>query len=275
MALISKDFDELLTRAAQAVAPYRGIAVLAGGCASALFRYHPASAAPAPRPLLTTDADIAVPAAGLPAVPSLHGRLTGLGLVLVPSNRPANTYKVSPDANEAIEILCPMTGLPRAVKERAPALVDIQSGTRAEALDYLEILLVNPWSVDLAEIPELALAESLTAYVPNPVAYVLQKMLIRRRRRTPVKRQKDCYYTYEAAVLFRNALDRLASEAGLLRQEILQKWYRDGMNELRRVFGHESAEGVFEAVDVGRAAGIDVNAAMVYRTVAQLTAAIA
>jgi hypothetical protein len=275
MALISAAFDDILVRVARAVAPYGPRVVLVGGSASALFRHHPASANPSPRPLLTLDADLVASVRGLPKVPTLHDQLTRLGLVAVPSDRPANKYRLTPESNESIEILCPLTGLPKETRLRRPALVEIQPGTTAEGLDYVDMLLVNPWSVDLAQIPGLDVTETLPISIPNPVSYVLQKCLVRRQRRGQEKRDKDSYYIYDVALVFRNAMERMAQEAVGLRAAIVRKWYHDAAGQLEHQFGHERAPGVLEAVDIGRAHGLELNAAMVERTVSRLRAAVA
>ena len=104
---------------------------------------------------------------------------------------------------------------------------------------------------------------------------MLQKCLVRRQRRSQEKRDKDSYYIYDVALVFRNAIERMAQEAVGLRAAIVPKWYHDAAEQLEHPFGHESAPGVLEAVDIGRAHGLELNAAMVQRTVSRLQAAIA
>ena len=272
MALISPAFDELLVRSTRALEPFGVHAVLIGGCANALYRHHPLSVSSAPRPLLTSDADFATPAGQFPDRPSLRTRLEAEGLHLAPPDRPTNKYKLHAEAIESLEVLCPMAGLSRELRNSSPALVPIQDDVTAEALDYLDLLLIEPWCIDLSMVPELGVRDSLAVHIPNPVAYVLQKALVRSKRREREKRAKDAYYIYEVAVLFRRSLDRLGKDAAAVRAQAVPKWLQRAVAVLETIFRDANAEGVQEAERVAVDSGQDISPQMILPPVSRLVA---
>ena len=272
MALIAPPFDRFLLQAVRALGPYRTKVVLAGGCANALYRYHP-GVAPSPiRPLVTFDVDVATPNKLPQSESSLQTALAAAGLQPSPGDQPTNKYKTAPGAAETLEFLCPITGTPTAVRTQFPTLIKIQGSCTAEALDYLDLLLMFPWSIDLRTVPPLAVADELLVRIPNPVSYIMQKILIRSRRTSSGKRAKDSYYIYELALLLRNACPTLTGEARRLRMP--SAWKRDYLTGVNELLGHDNAEGIQDARDTADANGQAVTEDMVYRTLAPVLAAI-
>lgn len=275
MALIEASFDGFFIKAAQALQPYRDRVVFIGGCANALYRHHPVANHAAMRPLTTFDLDLAAPNR-LPVVAStsLHAVLSSAGIRPIPANQRTNKFRTSPDATETLEFLCPLTGVAKKIRDQSPALVDIQPDCTAEALDYLDLLLLYPWTIDLKDVPPLAVAESLPINIPNPVSYVMQKVLIRSRRGTAAKRAKDCYYIYETAVLFRNALPTVTDSARQVAGCMPAKWCKDFVRLADETFGHVNAVGIQESLSVAEENGIPVTAAMIHLAIARLLVAI-
>ena len=275
MALIETSFDRFFLKAAKALQPYLGRVVFIGGCANALYRHHPAANQPGLRPLNTFDLDLAAPNQ-LPIIAStsLQAALLSAGLRPIPDNQRTNKFRTSPDANETLEFLCPLTGVAKKNRDQSPALVDIQQDCTAEALDYLDLLLLYPWSVDLKDVPSLAVAESLSINIPNPASYVMQKVLIRSKRGSSAKRAKDCYYIYETSVLFRNALPTVTDTARQVAAESHPKWCRNFVRLARETFGHANAVGIQEAFSVARENGISVTGSMIYPAIDRFLAVI-
>lgn len=272
MALIDPHFDRFLLQAIRALGPYRTKVVLIGGCANALYRYHPDVVPSSIRPLVTFDLDVATPNK-LPRLElSLQRALAAAGLQPSPGDQPTNKYKTAPGAAETLEFLCPITGTPTAVRTQCPALVKIQGSCTAEALDYLDLLLMSPWSIDLRTVPPLAVADELLVLIPNPVSYIMQKILIRSRRASSGKRAKDSYYIYELALLLRNACPTLAAAARRLRMP--SAWKRDYLTGVKEQFGHANAEGIQDAYSTAEANSQAVTKEMVFRTLAPVLAAI-
>jgi hypothetical protein len=266
MALIDPPFDSILAETLKALHGYRDEIVLVGGCASALYRHVPAARSAAGAPLLTYDIDFAV-AASLPRRGEpLSALLLRSGFAPSGDGRPTNKYRFAGGGGE-IEFLCPMMGLPRKVKEQYPALVDLPAEVTAEALEYLDLLLLEPLPVNLRGVLPLADGEELAVRIPNPVSYVMQKVLIRSRRAGGERRKKDSYYIYEAALLFR-APGCLEAWARGLVGRFPAKWGRDFASQAALLYGHENAEGIQEAVEIAQANGVRVDAAMVFRTLA-------
>jgi hypothetical protein len=247
MALIDPEFDRFLLRVIRALGSYRTEVVLIGGCANALYRYHPHASSTTVKPLVTFDLDVASPNRLPEKEVTLQFALANAGLLSLPEGQRSNKYKTVLTANECMELLCPLTGIPKAVRDRSPSLVDVQSGCTAEALDYVDLLLRSPWAIDLRAVSPLGVTETLLVCVPNPVSYIMQKLLIRSRRRSSARRAKDSYYIYEIAVLFRNALPALTANAQKLSQQVPAKWSRDYIGLAETLFGHLRAEGTQEA----------------------------
>lgn len=275
MALIEASFDGFFIKAAQALQPYRDRIVFIGGCANVLYRYHPVANLAAMRPLTTFDLDLAVPSR-LPVVAStsLHAALSSVGMQPIPAGPRTNKFRTSPEATETLEFLCPLTGVAKKIREQSPALVNIQTDCTAEALDYIDLLLLLPWTINLRDVPPLAVAESLPINIPNPVSYVMQKVLIRSRRGTAAKRAKDCYYIYETAVLFHNALPKMTDTARQVAGCMHVKWCKDFVRLANETFGHVNAVGIQEALSVAEENGIPVTAAMIHPAIARLLVAI-
>jgi len=111
--------------------------------------------------------------------------------------------------------------------------------------------------------------------VPNPAAYVLQKILIRDQRRKPESQAKDCYYMYEVSVVFRDNLGALGREYAEL-QDLPAPWLKRFTKGIRPLFQDEHAEGVTSALDVHRDSGVGgprLTAAIIQRAVAKMLAA--
>jgi len=91
--------------------------------------------------------------------------------------------------------------------------------------------------------------------VPNPAAYVMQKVLIRDPQRKPASQAKDCYYMYEVSVVFRDNLAALGQEYAKL-QDLPASWLKRFANGIRPLFRDEHAEGATSAFDVYEGSGI-------------------
>lgn len=249
MALVDNEFDKFFMQVIRALEPYLDQVVIVGGCANALYRHLP-HVRPGPTPLLTYDLDVAAPNRPREAKIGLGESLESAGLRPVPESQPTNKYAEANDPNKKLEFICPTEGLSTNAKRKKPTLVDINPGAMAEALDYAELLLVQPLSVDLCTVPELGVRESLIVKIPHPIVYVIQKALIRENRRDQWKKAKDSYYTYEVAVLFRNQLKDLLAQV-MAESALTTKRLRKAVTVLSAQFGHAAAEGVTETIDVG------------------------
>ena len=276
MALIDPKFDQFFLGSLRALGGYLEDVVLVGGCANALYRYVPDAVSHSIRPMLTYDIDFAASSSLRRREAPLAALLMQAGLVPDREGRPTNKYQPvsGSDSNETIEFLCPMTGLSTAVKEQRPTLVSLPADATAEALDYLDLLLLSPLHINLRDVPPLDVREDLVVQIPNPVSYVMQKVLIRSRRVGHQKQAKDSYYIYEVSLLFRTpgSIHRIAE--GVRSGRFPAKWGKEFFKQAAILYGHENAEGVQEAVAVAQANGTPVDAAMVFRVVEKMLAEI-
>nr|WP_249205822.1 GSU2403 family nucleotidyltransferase fold protein [Burkholderia cenocepacia] len=104
-----------------------------------------------------------------------------------------------------------------------------------EAGSHLEVLLYEPWTVTIPG-EESGLGEAVPdLQIPNPVSFMLQKVLIRDDR-IPEKRAQDVLYIHDAMLHFGNAIeDELIPIWKQLQgtmTEAQQKSVRAGVDEL-------------------------------------------
>lgn len=265
MALISEDFDPFFRRVVRAIEPYVPDLVIAGGCANALYRHHPYAAGtmiPAPG---TKDLDLACEPAGPPLDERapLIDLLRGAGLkpiLLGQTHPPVMKFSIDDVRNGPdLEILCPMMGPPRRTGDREVQAVEIQGGSMtAQPLRYLNLLLIQPWSIDLACVPGFADMAGLPPLrIPQPLTYIMQKVLARREAgRSPEKLEKDCYYIYEISVVFRDAFDHVVAVLPVLGRASPSSWVDRFVRDVDSLFRSPQAEGPVSAVRVARAASI-------------------
>jgi hypothetical protein len=269
-------FDRMFADAVAVLRPYLGDIVCIGGCANALYRHHELASSPVPEYLGTKDSDWALPArlaqrteeplAALMAKAGFVEEMHGTARAPVVKYTPKDGT-VAAD----IEFLCPLSGVPGGRRRAVPA-VEVQKGLMAQPLRYLEILSRNPWQVDLGRAPEFLRLKGTMVRIPNPAAYVLQKILIRDQGRRAESRAKDCYYMYEVSVVFRDNLAALGREYADLR-DLPAPWIKRFEKGIRSLFRDEHSEGATSALDVREGAGIggpSLSADLVQRAVAKM-----
>jgi len=273
MALINPGFDRFMLQVVRSLGPYRHDVVLVGGYANALYRYHGHACTTKVPPLLTSDVDLAVPISLPTKGMLLSASLAGAG-IRSPTERRSNKYWEKERPNEILELLCPAMGVKRDILAQSPPLVDVQPGSTAEALDYMDLLLAHPWTINLREVPPLNVSEDLPVLIPNPVGYAMQKVLARGKRMKSAKRAKDCCYIYEISVIFRDSLPVLTAEGGKITGAVPAKWCRKYLEDAERLFGHVRAEGIQETMAVGQAYALGTTEDIVFRTMKPMLDAI-
>ncbi len=251
-------FDAFFRRTVVSVAPYAGALVCIGGCANALFRHHSLAKGPWLAFLGTMDVDWAVPNR-LP-VPTdakpLSDLLDEAGFeeeVFGTATQPVVKYRPREhDLAAEIEFLCPLSGARGARRAGTLASTEVQPGLYAQPLRYLELLLHKPWRVGMASIPGFEDVASLYVLVPNPAAYVVQKVLARSQGRDPESMAKDCYYIYEVSVIFRQALEDLHAECQAMKTEspAWARWLAAFTSSAKELFRAETSEGATAAVRI-------------------------
>ena len=206
--LLGKDNDALLKRAITALKPYLGDLLCVGGCASALYQFHPCAGQLPWAYLGTKDIDVAVPRDVRVIDRPIDELMRDEGFTAEyfgTDGSPVVKY-VHEEVNKTadLEFLCDLQGASGGDRTRT-----VQAGLEAQQLRYLCVLFSQPWQADLGRVPGFAEFQGTVLLIPNPTAYVFQKILIRRQRRKQPAMDKDCFYIYEIALLFRNAKDAL------------------------------------------------------------------
>lgn len=200
---------EAFVRLVQALAPWESRLLFVGGWAHRLYRLHPGAASPAYQPLATLDADVA-----FAERERLGGdmrkalQVAGFEQELTGSHHPpVSRYTLGEEgpAGFYAEFLTPLVGRART-RGGAPLATQAQSGITAQRLRYLELLFLAPWSVTLDEA--WGTAGPLSVRVPNPAAFIVQKLLIHADR-APGKQAQDVLYIHDTLELFAAELGAL------------------------------------------------------------------
>lgn len=229
------DFAEF-ARLVEALAPWRHQLVFVGGWAHRLYRQHPSASTPGYAPLATRDADVAFKTwetfAG-----SIQQALADAGFSehLTGDYRPpVAKYSLGHESSGFYaEFLTPLLG--SGTRRNGDPDVTLQTaGITAQKLRHLDLLLKCPWQVALPEghIPG---AEPPNVWIPNPTSFVIQKILIRRKRSLQ-KRAQDILYIHDTLELFSGELATLSGLwADAVAPELTKKLQRDvsdGVTEL-------------------------------------------
>lgn len=176
-----------------------------------LHRLHALAGAPTHPPVRTRDVDVALSLhAPLPGdVGEALGR-AGFGRTFLGEDAPPVThYHLEDDAGFYAEFLAPLQGGTFTRRGRRDVTVQ-RAGITAQKLRHLDVLLVAPWSVRVGHGVDVPLEPSADVLIPNPVSFVVQKLLIREQRR-PDKRAQDLLYIHDTLELFGGALEELGA----------------------------------------------------------------
>jgi hypothetical protein len=210
---------ESFSRAVEALEPYLRDLVFVGGWAHYLYTLRPEASPLAFEPLRTEDADVAAPAKLPQGNESIAERLTKAGFQerLSSEHTPPISEYVLGDEETGfyLEFLAPLIG--GEVKRGGRRdITTIVGGVTAQTLRYLDILLTSPWQVTLTRAAGFSVARSRTISIPNPAAYIAQKMLVLPKRR-PDKQAKDLLYVHDTFAILVDALTSVRSAWETLR----------------------------------------------------------
>ncbi len=202
--------SEPFARLLQAVRPWLGHLVIVGGWAHRLHRLHPLAGTPSYQPLRTRDVDVAI-SLQAPLEGNIRQALEDAGF----SRRfrgddapPVTHYLLdNDDSGFYAEFLVPLHGGERK-RNGTPAVTASKAGINAQKLRYLDILLEAPWSVRLGPDVGVPIERPADVLLPNPVSFIVQKLLIHDKR-PPNKKAQDVIYIHDTLELFGGALDDL------------------------------------------------------------------
>jgi hypothetical protein len=196
-------------RLVEAVRPWLTHLVIVGGWAHRLYRFHPLATSQDYQPLRTRDVDLAF---SLKAPPEgdLRAALKQAGFEeeLSGEHTPPVThyYLGEGDGGFYAEFLTVKQGgdLKRDGKSD---LTISKAGITAQKLRHLDLLFNSPWLVRV-RIETIPVAGAIDLVVPNPVSFIVQKLLIHKHRNDDKKAQ-DILYIHDTLELFSASLDKL------------------------------------------------------------------
>jgi hypothetical protein len=188
MMELTDEETEVLRRIVRAVEGVVPEFVIAGGQAARLLRLHPLAGPLAWAPIVTSDVDVATLDKGHRGK-SLAKALEaeGFAATMEGDDFPPRTLYVLGAAE--VEIIVP--DVPR--RGASGSTVKIL-GASAQKVKDLEPLLVEPV---VLEVPGVG-----PVRVPNPAAYIIQKVLTLTNRRTLERKGKDALYVHDTLLLF-------------------------------------------------------------------------
>ena len=195
----------------QPLRPWLDQVVVIGGWAHHLYRLHTFAQHLRYEPLATLDADIALPTRFKVTGDEIYKRLASNGFkaeFLGHHKPPAAHYRLSDSGPEFYaEFVAPLAGstVSRTGKPKATHRV---GGVSLQNLRYVEVLLATPWSVTLSASNGFPLANETRVQIANPVSFIVQKILIHRRRKRD-GRAKDILYMQDTIDTFATRIDDL------------------------------------------------------------------
>lgn len=207
MAAVSDlgQFSEL----AAALEPWLDQIVVVGGWAHRLHRLHPSAQSLSYPPLVTLDADVAIPRSLPVEGQDIRQRLISSGFTeefLGRDHPPATHYHLGDTSSGFyVEFLTPLVGGEYDRQNRRRATLRV-AGATSQQLRYIGLLLNRPWMIELSDV-----AFTGRVQVANPASFVAQKLLIHRRRNVD-DRARDLLYVYDTLQLFGSQLHELRTE---------------------------------------------------------------
>ena len=197
-------------RLVDAIRPWLTHVVIVGGWAHRLHRFHPLATAQLYQPLRTRDVDLAFsPSAPLDG--DLREALSKAGFKEELSGEytpPVAHYRLGEDdAGFYAEFLTAKTGSALR-RDGQPDMTVSKAGITAQKLRHLDLLLEAPWSVRIGPETKVPVERPVDLLVPNPVSFIVQKLLIHKRRDAEKKAQ-DILYIHDTLELFGASLVQL------------------------------------------------------------------
>jgi hypothetical protein len=233
---------ESFARAVEALEPHLGNLVFVGGWAHYLYTLRPEASPLAFEPLRTEDADVAAPARLARGKQTIAQCLTKAGFRERLSRDhipPISEYVLDDEAGAFyLEFLAPLIGgeIKRGGRRDVTTIV---GGVTAQTLRHLDLLLTAPWQVPLTRKGGFPIARPRTISIPNPAAYIVQKLLVMPKRQ-PDKQAKDLLYVHDTFAIFTDSFACVKAGWRALRQTMLAGHVRTFEKTVRAVLAGES-----------------------------------
>ena len=206
--------EDHFARLVEALDPWLGQLVIIGGWAHRLYRLHPTAGTPEYEPLGTLDADVALPPDVADTEANIRDRLLANEFreELIGEFRPpvAQYFVTTDESGFFAEFLTPLRGGGIRRDGERDATMRI-AGVSVQKLRHLELLLRSPWSVVIQPENGFAVSHPRTIRIPNPAAFMVQKVLIHRDRELQ-DRAKDLLYIHDTFETFAANLPAIAND---------------------------------------------------------------
>ena len=226
---VTADFQRMV----DALQPYLPDVAVVGGWAHRLFPRHQLAGAPGFVPLVTDDADVAVPLRLRRRDVTLLDRLETAGFIedVKGDDKPPVTHYRLGEGEFYVEFLAPATGegVRRTGERDATARVQ---GIVAQKLPHVDLLLLEPWTVSLPSAGQ----EAIEVRIPNAVTYLAQKVLVLPDRDRD-KQSNDVVYVHDTLMMFADNLPALGQLWASLEARFTKKQVRDVGRAIDALFG--------------------------------------
>jgi hypothetical protein len=188
----------------QALDPWRGQLVFIGGWGHRLHTLHPKANKLGYQAVFTRDTDLAFHSQ-IPLAGDIKSALMAKGFKedLSGDFRPPIASYTLGDQQGGFyaEFLTPLIGSGYK-RGGAPDATLRAAGISAQKIRYLDILMVDPWTVTVGPPHnEVPLDDPVDLQVANPLCFMVQKFLIKSERKR-AKQSQDLLYVYDTIQLF-------------------------------------------------------------------------
>ncbi|HEU4833753.1 MAG TPA: GSU2403 family nucleotidyltransferase fold protein [Pyrinomonadaceae bacterium] len=197
-------------RLIEAIRPWLIHIVIVGGWAHRCYRFHPLASDQEYQPLRTRDVDLAFSLTA-PLEGDLRQALIKAGFeeeFLGEQTPPVVHYRLGEeDGGFFAEFLTVKKG-DGLRRDGKSDLTVSRAGITAQKLRHLELLLEAAWKVQVAADNKVPVDRSVDLTVPNPVSFIIQKLLIQKYRDRE-KQAQDTLYIHDTLELFGASLEEL------------------------------------------------------------------
>jgi hypothetical protein len=205
--------------------------VIVGAWSHRLLHFHPLATPPTFAPLMSEDTDVATPERLTLRSESIADRLEAAGFraSLTGSDAlpVARYYPDEDDRGLYVEFIAPLRGAGVTRKGEPDDILAI-AGITASKLRYVELLLHEPWKLELGENNGFDVGpEPVVLQVANPASYLAQKVLTLGRRQQSSKRAKDALYVHDTLTMFGSSFVELRQQGASVLAELPAKTQRE------------------------------------------------
>jgi hypothetical protein len=244
------------SRIVKALEPYLDELVIVGAWCHRLLHFHPFALPPTHTPLMSDDTDLATPEQLPPREPSIAEALAAAGFrpSFSGSDRlPVSRYYPDDDKGLYVEFIAPLWGGGHT-RAGDPDDTLALAGITAARLRYVELLLFEPWQLELT--PERGFevgTDKLTVRAANVASYLAQKVLTLKRRQGPEKRFKDTLYIHDTLAMFGDALSDVREQGARVLAQLPPKTQREFHTLRTELFRDQGL--LLKASDIAAATG--------------------